>query len=66
MKLYARTAVGWMGCIALFMGCAVQGEGARGDVYETEETGVPQSSTALAACSQESDCASGLACIAGA
>lgn len=66
MKLYARTAVGWMGCIALFMGCGVQDEGARSDVDETEETTVPQSSTALAACSEESDCASGLACIAGA
>jgi hypothetical protein len=67
MTDYKKIVVGWTG-VVLALGCGAQDDsrGDAGDVSWLEETDVQEFRAALTACTQESDCPSGLACQAGA
>lgn len=70
MKSY-QNVIGWIGGFAFALGCGMQDEtrSGVGDVSWPEDTpeatDVQQSRAALISCTQESDCPSGLACLAG-
>jgi N-acetylneuraminic acid mutarotase len=66
MKFFRGSAAVWMGSICLFAACGMQMEDARGLDESPPHSEAPQSAAILAACTQESDCSPGLACVAGA
>ena len=66
MKFFRGSAAIWMGSMLLFAGCGAQLDDP-GDVDDSPAYSEAQlSAAALAACTQESDCSPGLACVAGA
>jgi hypothetical protein len=71
MNDYGKIVVAWIGSVALALGCGAQDDSRGGlgdgdDVSWPEDTDVQAFRAALTACTQESDCPSGLACLAGA